>query len=102
MRTAWCGAQRSSCGTMCSRSRSAPMAEPAQLRAVAERLRSLLDNAVSPDARAYASLMKAGERQPWTEAARRIWVAAGSKSEWLHHHLAVVHHSAAYDLEVKG
>src|SRR2546430_11619420 len=78
------------------------MADRRDLLGAAEWLRSFLNSAVSDDELAYACLDKAGERQPWTELSRLIWAKPSADSEWKHHHLAIVHHSAAYDLEAAG
>jgi tetratricopeptide (TPR) repeat protein len=71
----------------------------AQLRVIAADLRDSLAEGLSPDQRAYAALVTDGELHPWTEQAEAIWVRATDPDLWRHHHLAVLHHAKAYDLE---
>lgn len=73
-----------------------------QLRAVAVGLRAVLAKSLSPDEAAYAALIENGERQPWTAQAEDIWGQARDHDLWRRHHLAVLHHARAYDLEMQG
>lgn len=69
------------------------------LRQVAKELGSLLDAASDPDALAYAALTRDGEVCPWTSEAEAAWRRAGGSDPWRNHHLAVLHHARAYELE---
>lgn len=74
----------------------------AELQAIAAQLRSSLAERLSPDQQAYAALMKNGELHPWTEQSEAIWARASGSDPWCDHHLAILHHARAYDLETAG
>jgi len=72
----------------------------AELQAIAAELRASLTESLSPDQQAYAALVKDGELHPWTEQAEAIWARASGSDPWRDHHLAILHHAKAYDLEM--
>ncbi|MGH3611465.1 MAG: hypothetical protein ACRDRK_02365 [Pseudonocardia sp.] len=72
----------------------------AHLRVIATRLRASLVDSLNPDQQAYATLVENGELHPWTGQAETIWTQATSPDPWRAHHLAVLHHAKAYDLEM--
>jgi len=74
----------------------------AELQAIAAELRASLAESLSPDQQAYAALAKDGELYPWTEQAEAIWARASGSDLWRDHHLAILHHAKAYDLETAG
>ncbi|WP_322768492.1 hypothetical protein [Frankia sp. Cr1] len=63
-------------------------------------LSAALTGSAMHDRLAYEALEQDGQRQPWTEDAGRRWEQGGGP--WRIHHLAIVHHSRAYDLETAG
>lgn len=73
-----------------------------QLRMITTSLRELLAKSLSPDEAAYAALVENGELHPWTVQAEDIWAGARGHDPWRRHHLAVLHHARAYDLEMQG
>lgn len=74
----------------------------AELQAIAAELRASLAESLSPDRQAYAALVKDGELHPWTKQAEAIWARASGSDPWRDHHLAILHHAKAYDLETAG
>lgn len=74
----------------------------AQLRAIATDLRASVAESLNPDEQAYAALVQDGELHPWTEQAHATWTQARGPDPWRHHHLAILHHARAYDLEMAG
>lgn len=73
-----------------------------QLGMIATGLRAALAKSLSSDEAAYAALVENGERHPWTAQAEDIWAEARGHDPWRQHHLAVLHHARAYDLEIQG
>ncbi|MGH3784988.1 MAG: hypothetical protein ACRDRG_00180 [Pseudonocardiaceae bacterium] len=73
-----------------------------ELQAIAAELSASLAKSLSPDQQAYAALAKDGELHPWTEQAEAIWTRASGSDPWRDHHLAILHHAKAYDLETAG
>jgi hypothetical protein len=74
----------------------------AELQAIAAELRASLTTSLNPDQQAYAALVKDGELHPWTEQAEAIWARASGSDPWRDHHMAILHHAKAYDLEMAG
>lgn len=74
----------------------------ARLRVIRADLLGRLAESRKPDQQAYAALVQDRELHPWTEQAEYIWVKATGPDPWRDHHLAVLHHAKAYDLESKG
>ncbi|MFA1549750.1 hypothetical protein [Actinomadura chokoriensis] len=74
--------------------------EDSTFRDHARALRAYLDLAEGADSETYDLLLEDGQRQPWTERAQRAWERGGGI--WRGHHLAIVHHARAYDLEAAG
>lgn len=72
-----------------------------RLRRLARELRTTIASQLGHDELAYASLGPAGDTQPWTADAERAWVAAEGTDPWRDHHLAVLMHARAYDLELE-
>ena len=72
------------------------------LKAIARRLHRLLRPLHTIDLRASAALRRDGERRAWTEEAETIWRSAGGDRRASAHHLAVLFHARAYDLELTG
>ncbi|MGH3941995.1 MAG: hypothetical protein ACRDTG_25915 [Pseudonocardiaceae bacterium] len=70
----------------------------AALRTIAWTLRSRIE-ALDPLALGYAYLWQNEELQPWSSAAENAWSRADRDEVWTVHHLAVLHHAQAYDLE---
>jgi hypothetical protein len=70
------------------------------LKAIARRLQRLLRPLHAVDLRASAALRRDGERRAWTEEAEAIWRSAGRNRRTGAHHLAVLFHARAYELEV--
>ncbi|MGH4026826.1 MAG: hypothetical protein ACRDRV_19815 [Pseudonocardiaceae bacterium] len=77
------------------------------LQAIARSLRARID-ALDPAERAYAQLWQDEQLQPWSAGAEAIWerqqagtdaTRCGEEAVWTVHHLAVLHHARAYDLE---
>lgn len=68
------------------------------LRTVARTLRSRIE-ALDSLALGYAYLWQDEELQPWSSAAEKAWSRADREEVWTVHHLAVLHHAQAYDLE---
>jgi hypothetical protein len=73
-----------------------------ELQTIAAKLRASLAERLSPDEQAYAALVEGGELHPWTKQAEAIWTRASGSSPWRDHHLAILHHARAYDLETAG
>ena len=71
------------------------------LRAVARRLGRLLRPLDAPDLRAMGALQGDGQPHPWTAEAEAIWTRARGGHRRAHH-LAVLLHARAYDLEAEG
>ncbi|MGO9208099.1 MAG: hypothetical protein ACLQBX_18305, partial [Candidatus Limnocylindrales bacterium] len=79
-----------------------PRRRPAARRTlltVARELRSRLRTDLSADQLAYALLLRDGELYPYTEGAQQVWEQASGADPWRTHHLAILHHARAYDLE---
>lgn len=73
-----------------------------QLGAIAAQMRTAIAETMTPDHLAYAALDQDGELHPWTEEAEQHWTGASDPDPWRAHHLAVLHHARAYDLEQTG
>ncbi|NUR00943.1 MAG: hypothetical protein HOY79_31770 [Streptomyces sp.] len=68
-----------------------------------ERLRAELSALLPAEpASAYEALWRAGELQPWTLTAIRLWEREDGDDIEVVHHLAIAHHARAYDLEAAG
>lgn len=74
----------------------------AELQAIAAELRASLTERLSSDQQAYAALFRDGELYPWTEPAEDLWTQVDNSDPWRDHHLAILHHAKAYDLETAG
>jgi len=81
-----------------ARARPRP-AERRMLLTVARELRSRLQTELSADQLAYALLLRDGQLHPCTEGAEQAWEQARGTDPWRPHHLAILHHARAYDLE---
>lgn len=73
-----------------------------ELQVLAAALEASLTESLSPDQQAYAALVQDGELHPWTKRAEDVWNQAAGSDPWRDHHLAIVHHAKAYDLESTG